>query len=158
MESLVTAITAVILTLMPFWKSEIKQARADKLAHIIVEETQAAAKPIDPYLVTVIIFKESSFRARVKGPRGEVGLMQVMPGSPMTPFFTKKNLTDPRTNIKAGIAHLQYWREKCGSDDISVWVSAYNAGRCTRNKYGRRIKKLYCKVNPLGKYCLQTVS
>lgn len=158
MDILISAITSAILVLMPLWKSDAKKEKAQKYAEIIVEETQAVTPPMDPYLVTAIIFKESSFRAKIKGQKGEVGLMQVMPHAPMTPKSAKRHLTNARTNIRAGISHLQFWQQKCGPDDMELWVSAYNAGRCKKNKYGKRIRKLYCKIKPDDSFCTGNIS
>ena len=150
MENLIAAVTAAVLSLVPHWKSEEDQAKAKKYAAIIVEESQAVQPPIDPFLVAAIIFKESSFRANVKGKKGEVGLMQVMPRGALTRAITSERMTDVRSNIRVGIGHLHYWQERCGIDDMDLWISAYNLGRCKRTKYAKRIKRLYCKIRPGG--------
>jgi soluble lytic murein transglycosylase-like protein len=150
METLIAAVAAAILSLMPQWKSEAKQQRADDYATIIVEESQAVQPEVDPFLVVAIIFKESSFRAKVKGQRGEVGLMQIMPRGTLTRSITKEDLTNVRANVRVGVGHLHYWQETCGADDMILWLSAYNAGRCKRTGYGKRIRRLYCKIRPGG--------
>lgn len=150
MESLITAVATAILSLMPLWKSDESHKRADDYATIIVEEAQAVRPEVDPFIVVSIIFRESSFRAKIKGQRGEVGLMQIMPRGTLTRSITKEDLTDVRSNIRVGIGHLQYWQEECGSDDMELWLSAYNAGKCKRTAYGKRIKRLYCKIKPGG--------
>jgi len=151
MENLIAAVTAAILSLLPLWKSNEAHERADKYAEIIVEETQAVEPEISPFLVTAIIFKESSFRSKVKGKRGEVGLMQIMPRGALTrTIITKPNLADVRTNIRVGVGHLHYWQNKCGSENIDVWLSAYNSGKCKKSNYAKRIRRLYCKIFPGG--------
>ena len=105
---------------------------------------------IDPFLVVAIIFRESSFRRKVKGKRGEIGLMQVMPRGTLTRSITKDDLTDVRANVRVGVGHLHYWQEECGSDDMVLWLSAYNAGKCKRTFYGKSVRKLYCKIKPGG--------
>jgi len=150
MENLIAAVAAAILSLVPQWRSDESRERADGYAKVIVEECGAVQPPIDPFLVTAIIFRESSFRAKVKGTRGEVGLMQIMPRGTLTRSITREDLTDVRANIRVGIGHLQYWQEECGTDDMEVWLSAYNAGKCKRTGYGKRIKRLYCKIKPGG--------
>ena len=124
--------------------------RAEEYSTIIVEESHAVQPPIDPFLVVAIIFKESSFRAKVKGKKGEVGLMQIMPRGTLTRSITKESMTDVRANIRVGVGHLHYWQERCGVDKMDVWLSAYNAGRCKRTKYARRVRRLYCKIKPGG--------
>jgi soluble lytic murein transglycosylase-like protein len=150
MDTLIAAVAVAILSLLPQWKSDAKQQRAEDYAQIIVEESQAVQPEVDPFLVVAIIFRESSFRAKIKGKRGEVGLMQIMPRGTLTRTITKQNLTDVRANVRVGIGHLHYWQEECGSDDMVLWVSAYNAGKCKKTYYGRGVRKLYCKIKPGG--------
>ncbi len=150
MESLAAAVTAAILSLLPLWKTDNAQQRAEKYATIIVEEALAVQPEVDPFVVTAIIFRESSFRAKVEGKRGEVGLMQIMPRGTLTRSITKADLTDARPNIRAGVGHLHYWQEECGADDMELWLSAYNSGKCKRNGYGRRVRRLYCRIKPGG--------
>jgi soluble lytic murein transglycosylase-like protein len=152
MDSLVTAVAASILSLLPHWKSDQARERAHEYASIIVEESatgDTGQREVDPFLVVAIIFRESSFRAGVKGKHGEVGLMQVMPLGTLTRSITKDSGTDVRANIRAGVGHLRYWQDECG-DDMLTWVSAYNAGKCTKTGYGSRIIRLYCSLRPGG--------
>ena len=150
MENLIAAVTAAVLSLVPHWKSEAAKDRAEEYATIIVEESQAVQPPIDPFLVAAIIFKESSFRAKVKGKKGEVGLMQIMPRGSLTRTIIKGSMKGVRSNIRVGVGHLHYWQKRCGRDKMDVWLSAYNAGRCKQTKYARRVKRLYCKIKPGG--------
>ncbi len=137
--------------MVPHWTSDRSKDKAKKYATIIVEESQAARPQVDPFLVAAIAFKESSFRAKVEGKRGEVGLMQIMPRSELTRSITrlkKKDLVAARANIRVGIGHLNYWRSRCGEDRQDVWLSAYNSGECKRSDYAKRIRRVYCKINP----------
>jgi len=149
METLIAAVATAILSLMPQWKSETKQEKAEEYAQVIVEESQAVQPEIDPFLVVAIIFRESSFRRKVKGKRGEVGLMQVMPRGTLTRSITTDDLTDVRANVRVGVGHLRYWQQECGGD-MELWLSAYNAGKCKTTFYGRSVRKLYCKIKPGG--------
>ncbi len=150
MDNLIAAVIVAILSLVPHWKSDKAHIRAEKYATIIVEESQAVQPPIDPFLITAIIFKESSFRAKIEGKKGEVGLMQVMPRGTLTRSISKQSRTDVRANIRVGVGHLHYWQERCGADDMDLWLSAYNLGRCKRTKYAKRVRRLYCKIKPGG--------
>ncbi len=151
MESVVTAVTAAILSLVPHWTSDKSMERAETYASIIVEESEAVQPPIDPFLVVAIAYKESSFREKVRGRKGEIGLMQVLPRGAVTRAVTnEKQFLDVRSNIRVGIGHLNYWQKKCGEDRFEVWLSAYNTGRCTKTDYAKRIQRLYCKVKPGG--------
>jgi soluble lytic murein transglycosylase-like protein len=150
MDTLIAAVAASILSLVPQWTSDKSKTRAQEYATIVVEETQAVQPQIDPFLVVAIIFKESSFRAAIKGQKGEVGLMQIMPRGTLTRSITKKSLTDVRSNIRVGVGHLQYWQDRCGPDDMDVWLSAYNSGKCKRSHYAKRVRRVYCKIKPGG--------
>ncbi len=150
MENLIAAVTTAILSLVPHWKSEAAATRAEQYATIIVEESQAVQPPIDPFLVAAIAFKESSFRAKIKGKKGEVGLMQIMPRGAVTRTITKERMTDVRSNVRVGIGHLKYWQKECGPDKMDVWLSAYNRGKCKRTKYAKRVRRVYCRIKPGG--------
>ena len=99
-------------------------------------------------------FRESSFRPNVSGKRGEVGLMQIFPyGALMRTInkgVTRDDLKDARTNVRVGVSHLLFWQDKCGANDMAVWLSAYNSGKCKRNGYGSRVVHLYCELKPGG--------
>jgi len=150
LESLITTVSAAILSLVPLWTSDTDRQRAESYATIIVEESLAVRPEMDPFVIVSVIFRESSFRAKIKGKRGEVGLMQIMPRGTLTRSIATEDLTDVRSNIRVGIGHLQYWQEECGADDMELWLSAYNAGKCRRTSYGKRIKRLYCRIKPGG--------
>ncbi len=148
MEQLVSTVTSAILSLMPLWNTDVEKARAAEYAAIVVEEAQAVEPEIDPLLVVSIIYRESSFRAEVRGQRGEVGLMQILPLGTLTRSITKDDLTDVRTNIRVGVSHLVYWQNECGAERTLVWVSAYNSGKCRANAYGKRVLRLYKRLTP----------
>ena len=69
MQSLIAAVTAGILSLVPHWTTDKSKIKAKRYATIIVEESQAVQPQIDPFLVVAVAFKESSFRAKVKGKK-----------------------------------------------------------------------------------------
>ncbi|MCU0664325.1 MAG: transglycosylase SLT domain-containing protein [Myxococcota bacterium] len=150
MENLIAALTAAILALMPHWQSRAEQDRAREYATIIIEESQAASPPVDPFLVASIIFRESSFRQQARGKRGEIGLMQVMPRGVVTRAVSTEKITSVRTNIRVGIGHLNYWQQQCGVENVPLWLSAYNAGRCELTKYHSRVMRVYCRIKPDG--------
>ena len=153
LENVIAAVTAAILSLVPHWTSDKSKERAHKFAAIIVEESEAVQPKIDPFLVTAIAFKESSFRHKVKGARGEVGLMQILPKGALTRTIertTKKQLMDVRANVRMGVGHLSYWQKRCGPDNMDKWLSAYNTGRCKKTTYAKRIRRVYCKIRPGG--------
>lgn len=148
MENLVSTVTSAILSLMPLWNTDAERARAEEYAAIVIEESGAVQPEIDPLLVVAIIYRESSFRSDVRGKRGEVGLMQLLPLGTLTRSMTRDDLTNARTNIRVGVGHLVYWQNECGPSNTLEWVSAYNSGRCRANAYGRRVLRLYRHLKP----------
>lgn len=154
MESLTAAVAAAIFSLLPLWKNDESQEKVREYARVITEETQAVQPEVDPFVVVAVIFRESSFRPKVKGKCGEVGLMQIMPKGAITrlidPSITSEDLTGVRANIRMGVGHINYWRETCGEEDMGLWLSAYNSGRCRHTAYGRRVLRLYCRIKPGG--------
>lgn len=148
MENLVSTVTSAILSLMPLWNTDAERARAAEYAAIVVEEAGAVQPEIDPMLLVAIIYRESSFRSEVRGKRGEVGLMQILPLGTLTRSMTRDDLTNVRTNIRVGVGHLVYWQNECGPGNTLEWVSAYNSGKCRANAYGKRVLRLYRSLRP----------
>ena len=95
---------------------------------------------IDPALVKAVIWRESRFDRSARGLKGEIGLMQIMPG----PGFAAEDwarahrakipecgvLYDPELNIEIGSWYLsramhRYWHYK---DSVALALCEYNAG------------------------------
>src|SRR3954447_15212183 len=64
---------------------------------------------IDPALVKAVIWQESRFDADARGGKGEIGLMQIMPGTGLewagaqrVTNFSDVLLTEPARNIDCG--------------------------------------------------------
>lgn len=148
MDEIIKAVAMAILSLLPTWRNTEGNQRANEYAKIIVEESRAVQPEIDPYLVVAVIFKESSFRSKVRGQKGEYGLMQILPGT-FTKGLEKNELLRVRTNIRVGVGQLHHWKVTCG-DDMDVWVSAFNAGECKKTPYSRYVRNIFCKIKPGG--------
>jgi len=86
---------------------------------------QAAAYGRDPNLVLAIIAAESDFNPKVVSNVGAVGLMQVMPHWKRV-LGINGDLTDPETNIRAGLQILGFYLEMY--QDLDVALTAYNRG------------------------------
>jgi soluble lytic murein transglycosylase len=91
----------------------------------------------DPFLVKAIIRRESNFRPRARGNKGEIGLMQVTPAvgweyarSRGLRNFTPSALYDPALNIEVGCWYLakamRRYRSFC--DPVPFALAHYNAG------------------------------
>lgn len=91
---------------------------------------------IDPYLVFLVIEKESRFRTRVVSPKGAMGLMQLMPGTARRLGVRKP--FDAAENIRGG---TQYMRELMNmfSGKVDLVLASYNAGEGAVLKYGRNV-------------------
>lgn len=91
---------------------------------------------VDPYLVFLVIEKESRFRVRALSPKGAQGLMQLMPGTARRLGVSKP--FDPAQNIKGG---TQYLRELMDMfrGEVNLVLASYNAGEGAVLKYGRNV-------------------
>lgn len=96
----------------------------DTTASGIGEAIVAYAKEhgISPHIVHSIIEVESGFDYRAKGKDGEVGLMQLMPGTAKE--LGVKDRTDPVENVKGGIRYLA----KCKKLTGDAYLRCYNGG------------------------------
>lgn len=113
----------------------VSNGRAYRLASIIRDA--CVEHSITPRLVVAIIMRESSYDPRVEslervGPRGEIGLMQVMPGSPalaLRPSHCTEALETAECQVRTGVAWLARARDHCAGSQWR-WVHAYGSGRC----------------------------
>jgi membrane-bound lytic murein transglycosylase F len=84
-------------------------------------------------LLAAQIYQESQFDPKEKSWAGAIGLMQLMPKTAKSYGFTR--LTVPETNLKAGIAHLEYlneyWKEHISdsTERVKFILASYNAGQ-----------------------------
>jgi soluble lytic murein transglycosylase len=84
-------------------------------------------------LVLALIEQESHFRPMARGPRGSLGLMQVLPSSGREialrhgiAWHGPRMLHDPVKNVRLGILYLAEMRDRFGSVDLAM--AAYNIG------------------------------
>jgi len=94
-------------------------------------QVHAAARQfqLDPRLINGVIWVESKFNARARGPGGTQGLMQLMPttarelagrlGERARPY-------DPGFNIRAGSLYLSRMIKRFG--DVKLGLAAYHGG------------------------------
>ncbi|MBO7147618.1 MAG: lytic transglycosylase domain-containing protein [Lentisphaeria bacterium] len=93
---------------------------------------------VDPYLLKAVIWRESKFDRNARGLKGEVGLMQIMPGLSAKdwarikgfPQPSKGALYDPELNIEIGSWYLgravRRWQKY--KDVYALALGEYNAG------------------------------
>lgn len=122
----------------------LDNAERAKIAAIIARE--ADKHNIDPVLVVSLIYVESSFNRKALSNKNAKGLMQLLPD---TAEYIKrksrkdvddaKNLFDVETNIKLGIAYLDYLITKT-KGNVEYALIAYNMGPSNLNKALKRNK------------------
>src|ERR1700759_1975942 len=92
-------------------------------------EREAAQAGIAPAIAEAVMAVESGYNPDVIGTSGEIGLMQLMPGTARLLGFSGSNaeLAVPETNIHLGVTYLaQAWRLAGG--DLCTAVMKYRAG------------------------------
>ncbi len=111
---------------------ENHKLRASKISREIINQSQK--HKINPLLVMAFIQTESSFKPDAIGPVGEIGLMQLRYRTAQyisekfdVELKNEKELKNPLTNIKLGVAYLAYLKEKYDEEPYYM-VPAYNVG------------------------------
>lgn len=115
--------------------SPLDEHETRELAALLVHE--GARYSVDPWLLAAVIEVESAYRSDAVGSAGEIGLMQILPGTGRRvaqsldiPDFSQASLFDPETNVRLGAALLgQLLAEHRG--DVVAALTAYNTGRST---------------------------
>lgn len=98
--------------------------------------TNANRFGIDPYLVFLVIEKESRFRTRAVSPKGAMGLMQLMPGTARRLGVRKP--FDAAENIRGGTQYMRELMNMFGGK-VDLVLASYNAGEGAVLKYGRNV-------------------
>lgn len=120
--------------------------RAPDLATLIVEASRERA--LDPYLVTTVVWAESSFRERAKleGAVGEQGLMQVHGEALRQALVKGYDMSSSWGQLQAGCDHLLGRLEECGGDTLRA-LAAYQTGSCKSRHGGPKYRfRLYQRV------------
>jgi hypothetical protein len=91
---------------------------------------------IDPYLVFLVIEKESRFHPRAVSPKGAMGLMQLMPGTARRLGVRKP--FDAAENIRAGTQYMRELMDMFGGK-VELVLASYNAGEGAVLKYGKSV-------------------
>ncbi len=117
--------------------------RYKQVKHLLREAS--SEHNIEYELLQALIATESGFDPLAVSPKGAVGLMQIMPDTAQrfgvvadlkSPI--RKQLTDPRTNIRAGARYLSYLLAKFPGH-MELTLAAYNAGEGAVQRAGNRV-------------------
>lgn len=87
---------------------------------------------VEPRLALAIIQAESGFQVSAKSNKNAQGLMQLIPET--AERFGVKRITDPRENVKGGLAYLR-WLLSFFEGDVTLVTAAYNAGERAVERY-----------------------
>ena len=98
--------------------------------------TNASRFGIDPYLVFLVIEKESRFHTRAVSPKGAMGLMQLMPGTARRLGVRKP--FDVAENIRGCTQYMKELMDMFGGK-VDLVLASYNAGEGAVLKYGRNV-------------------
>jgi hypothetical protein len=115
-----------------------RERLANTLALIPVILKYADAYGVCPILVAVTAGDESSFQSRVIGARGEVGILQVMPGR----GYKRENMETVEQQISAGCQRLAESFHSCPRSAVDA-VGHYLTGKCggVPTKARERVKR-----------------
>lgn len=104
--------------------------KLDEEQAVNAEKVAKAAKRagVDPTLAVAIAFQESRLRSNPpRGSSGEIGMMQVMPGTGRGMGYNEKQLGNLDQNIEAGVQYLKKGLEATGNDPQLAAIY-YNGG------------------------------
>jgi hypothetical protein len=114
---------------------------AVNIGEIIARHARANDVPLT--LAHAVVWAESSYRIKVRGAAGEVGLMQIMPATAELMGYrgSIKDLFHPETNIKYGMKYLGGARKR-GDGTVCGTILKYNAGHGAKRM--NPISAAYC--------------
>lgn len=109
----------------------IDSLNADQLANYNLVFDTAKSMGLNPLLATAIAYRESKFNQFkgddiLRGDAGEIGMMQVKPGTAKQMGYKADELKDPQKNVRIGLEYLQQNLDRYGNPKLAV--IAYNAG------------------------------
>jgi soluble lytic murein transglycosylase len=130
---------------------------ARKVAQTIIDE--AEFYEVDPVLVLALIKTESQYNPLARGQFGEIGLMQVKPDTAEwiankegLAWKGAKTLEDPVTNIRIGMAYVNYLRTTF-EGSANKYLSAYNMGaKNVRKRYAEEQKPKQYSIRVMKNY------
>ena len=109
---------------------------------LVRKHAKAAGVPVK--LALAVVHVESSFRSKVRGAAGEIGLMQVMPATARYMGYkgSMRKLYNPETNLRVGMRYLAK-AHRLGGGKLCNVILKYNAGHGAKRM--NPISRRYCK-------------
>jgi hypothetical protein len=95
----------------------------------VMVRTEAVQRGLPGEIADAVAMVESNYHVGALGDVGEIGLMQILPSTARMLGFagTSRDLADPATNIRYGVAYLAgAW--KLANEDVCTTVMKYRAG------------------------------
>lgn len=103
---------------------------------------------VDVALLVAVVRAESTCRSRAVGPKGSVGLMQILPGGSAAKGTPTGKLLLVSVSLRLGSRHLAHWLSRCG--DYAGAIGVYGGHRdCEVGRasgYARRVLGLWQKA------------
>jgi hypothetical protein len=86
----------------------VPYAQPARAIYLPIVQAEAAKQGVPPDLADAVAMVETGYSPNAVGTSGEIGLMQILPGTARMMGFTGTNeqLFDPATNIHLGVAYL----------------------------------------------------
>ena len=100
-------------------------ATPERMRIVQIVNEFAPAYGVEPRLALAIIQAESGFQVSAKSNKNAQGLMQLIPET--AERFGVRRITDPRENIRGGLAYLR-WLLSYFEGDVRLVTAGYNAG------------------------------
>lgn len=103
------------------------------LDHVDLIQKYSQEYQLDPYLVTAVIYVESSWSTEAVSHKGALGLMQLMPDTAewiagkLGEEYDQDLVCEPDTNIRYGCWYLRFLLDRF--PETATALAAYNAGR-----------------------------
>lgn len=122
------------------WRAKVLEREREKVSHHfahkfrisldLAHEIHLAAlyEKVDPEIAFRLVRAESRFRPTAVSPVGAVGLTQLMPATAswVSPGTSRRQLLDPRTNLRIGFRYLRQLLDQYGDPHLAL--TAYNRG------------------------------
>lgn len=117
---------------------ECRTAYVEHIADAINRETDEHDVPAD--VVAAVIWHESRYKQFARGPKHEIGLMQVKRRGAVQGRYLRlsnKNLANIDVNIHLGVAYMAPFAHKCRGP--RYWLTTYNGGGCVPSRYSKGV-------------------